>query len=174
MSQHRELIYSTLFQQLVDYLLAGTPGRSNGAIWTAGSSPTLVSPFLTGGRRKQPLGSLAANQYPAFWLIERGEQYRRTLMGGPANITLISYVQIETMAGADPNSASATQLNNLADAVEDAVEGPLSGTNQLDGLVLQSWISGREVITLASGPGTWSIQLMEIETILWGPRTGGV
>lgn len=165
MSQGREQIYSTLFTSLVNALLV-TPVQAPGAIWQAAGTPTLAKPFLVASRRTRPLGTLGKGQYPCFYFYEKGEEYQRRLIGGPPIVTFVSYIRLESNLGDDPNLVTAVEVNNLADAVEDAVEGALPGTNRLGGLVFECWISGREVVEVSTGPNRFSAQILEIETIV--------
>lgn len=173
--QQRELVYCALFG--VTPGLSPTPtGKGLLSLlptptysvpyWQAGAALTSNQPFAIAARRKVALGQAGLANYPALYLIEVGEEYTRQLMFGPPKVAFISHVQLESATGTDPSSVSASEINNLADVVEDAVEGPLPGTDNLGGLVMVSRINGREVVDVASGSGRWTIQILEVETIV--------
>jgi len=175
--QQRELVYCALFgvtpgpspMPTGKGLLSLVPSPTYSASapeWQAGAVLTSSKPFAIASRRKFALGQAGIANYPALYLIEVGEEYTRQLMFGPPKVTFISHVQLESATGTDPNSVSASEINNLADVVEDAVEGPLPGTDNLGGLVMVSRINGREVVDVASGSGRWTIQILEVETIV--------
>ncbi len=147
---NRETIYAALFAQLNASLLAP------------------VGPFMYSSRRYSPLGSIGTSQYPAFMLVERGEVYERKHTWAPAKISLLAHVVIQSVVGIDPNVIPATEINNLADAVETAVGIPsweLYPTPLLQ-LVHMAWINGREVVTPGSIKQQYSEQDIEVELIL--------
>ncbi len=147
----REAIYAALFAQLNATLLSANGG-----------------PFNYSSRRYQPLGSLSTSQYPAFFLVERGEMYDRKHLWAPAKVSLLAHVVIQSAIGIDPNVVTATEVNDLADAVESAVGVP-SWTKQptpLLGLVQIAWINGREIVVPGSIKQQYSEQDLEVELIL--------
>jgi len=147
----REAIYSALFTQLSAVLLAGTP-----------------PPFGYGGRRPVPIGQLAEEQYPAFALIEQGEMYDRTVLKAPARVTLMAMLQIVSLQGEVPDETNVTNLNNLADAVESALQDVAQTTAQniLGGLVQECWINHRQLVITGSFPQRQCTQNFLIEMVL--------
>jgi hypothetical protein len=152
----REAIYSALFAQLQAKLDA-----SNGG------------PFKFMSRRYSPPGSLPSSQYPALFLVEQGEMYERNRLFLPVRVTLLAHAVIQSLIGADPNSTPATEINNLADALETAVTTPdnLNGarTTTLSQLVQAAYINGRENQLIASASQMYSEQDAEIEMIISHP-----
>lgn len=160
MSVGRETIYSTFFSQLQTLVNAPT-GTGTG------------QPFNYCSRRYAPIGKLSITQYPSLFLVERGELYEWKLLYGPAKVTLVCHVVIQSQIAEDPNVVDATLINNLADAVEDCINDPgpggqLFGHNQLGNppLVQVVRISGREVVYLATQLGRFSEQDFEVELVV--------
>lgn len=173
--QNREAIYCAIFGVTPGLLptptgkglLSLVPSPAYSApFWQAGAPLTSSKPFAIASRRKIAVGQAGMGNYPGLYFLEVGEQYTRQLMFGPPKVTFISHVQLESLTGTDPTAVSASEINSLADVVEDAVEGPLPGTDNLGGAVLVSRINGREVVDVATGAGRLTIQILEIETIV--------
>lgn len=150
MSLGREAIYATFFAQLKSVLL----------------SP--AGPFLYLGRRSVAAGALPAEQYPAFFFLEIGEIYDRKVLLRPARVTLQATGVIQSMHGLIPDDSSTGEINNLADAVEDAVNSACGTTaqNTLNGLVQQAWIDSRQLTMPAMYSNVWSEQVMGITMVL--------
>ena len=176
MSIAREQIYFALFDQLQALSAAVNPDMSQTA--TPYLNPKVAAPpFMWADRRYRGLGKLGKNQYPALMMLERGEVYDRELIFGPAKVTLVAHIVVQTVFGEDPNAITATDLNNLFDAIENCIEtGPAaqfqSGNNKLgpnpDGsgpLVDVVRVSGREVMYDGSLASRWSEGTMEVEII---------
>jgi hypothetical protein len=146
----REAIYSTFFGQLQGVLLAPT------------------GPFGYMGRRAVSLGGLAPEQYPAFFFLEIGEIYDRKVLMRPARVTIQASGVIQSMHGLIPDDSSTADLNNLADAVEDAVNSACGRTaqNTLNGLVQEAWIDSRQMVLPATYANQWSEQVMGITMVL--------
>lgn len=146
----RERIYAGLFKVLELQLLA-----PNGT-------------FKFGSRRYRTVGSLGAEQYPAFFLTEVGEEYDRSELYRPAKVTLFSHITIHTSNGDDPTAITATQVNDLADEVEEAVTALALPTAQstLNGLVQEAWLNGRQAQVIASSPSRYSEQVLGLEIVL--------
>ncbi len=149
--------------------------------------PKVLAPtFVFGSRRPQVLGKLPLDQYPALQMLEKGERYDRTMMRGPAVVTLIAHIHIQTATGQDPSAIPATDANNYADLVEDLIETGAGqfgeGANRLvlnlpdsssgipgvinpNGPVFVTRTSGREVVYLADNDLVFSEQIIEVEVI---------
>jgi len=150
MALGREQIYSALFAQISALLL----------------SP--AGPFQYAGRRPVSIGTLGAEQYPAFVLVEKGEDYDRSRLFAPAKVTLFADLYIWTLQGDVPDESDVSNLNTLADAVEDAVQSACGQTaqNTLSGLVQEAWILGRQVVTPGSYAQRQSEQIMGLAVTL--------
>lgn len=146
----REAVYRALFNQISALLVAP------------------AGPFAYAGRRPVSLGTLAAEQYPAFVLVEKGEDYDRGRLFAPAKVTLFADLFIYSMMGDVPDESDVTNLNALADAVEDAVQNACGATaqNTLGGLVQEAWILGRQVVTPGSYAQRQSEQVMGLAMTL--------
>jgi hypothetical protein len=143
----REAIYAALFELLTQKLVAP------------------AGPFAFAARRYRPASQTGTANFPALYLIRGREEYRRELLYGPATVALQAQLRIQSVIGEDPNAVTETQMNDLADAVEDVVEnygGPL-GTQTLSGLVQVIQIKGAQLIADASGMGRYSEQTVVIE-----------
>jgi len=154
MSLGREAIYSTFFNQITQQLR------------------TPIGYFNYCGRRSVGVGGLSVGQYPAFFLLELGEDYDRTQLFAPAKVILHASGVIHSLVGAVPDETPVTVLNNLADQVEDAVQAACGSTaqNTLSGLVQQAWIAGRQVTIPPSYPNKWAVQIMSIDMVLPNSR----
>lgn len=150
MALGREVIYSALFAQISEQLLA-----PNGA-------------FNYAGRRAVSIGAIAAEQYPAFVLVEKGEIYDRSKLFAPTRVTLLADLYVYTLQGDVPDESDVSGLNVLADAVEDAVQAACGPTaqNTLAGLVQEAWINGRQVVTPGSYAQRQSEQVMELAVVV--------
>jgi hypothetical protein len=143
----REAIYAALFELLTANLLAP------------------AGPFAFAARRYRPASQTGTANFPAFYLIRGREEYRRELLYGPATVVLQAHVRIQSVIGDDPNAVTETQMNNLADAVENVIEnyGGELGTHTLGGLVQVIQIKGAQLIADASGMARYSEQTVVIE-----------
>lgn len=150
MALGREAIYQALFSQISALIMAP------------------AGPFQYAGRRPVSIGTLGAEQYPAFVLVERGENYDRSRLFAPAKVTLFADLFIYAMQGDVPDESDVSNLNALADAVEDAVEAACGATaqNVLGGLVQEAWILGRQVVTPGSYAQRQSEQVMGLAVTL--------
>lgn len=102
--------------------------------------------FNTITRRPQLDSDYNPPDFPVLGQIEDEELYEyRQGKGSPANRTLKAMFYIYTNVASDPNILPATQLNNLIDAVENALTPlPSPSNNQiqtLGNLVANAWIS---------------------------------
>lgn len=150
MAVGREAIYQAVFDQLNSVLLVANGG-----------------PFRFSSRRYAPVGTLGSGSYPAFFLTEMGEDYDRSVLFRPANVTLFAHVIIQTREQAK-NVITATEVNNLADAVEDALLAfvQTTGQNTLNGLVQEAWINSRQIQAIASIKAEFSEQDLTVEIVL--------
>jgi hypothetical protein len=148
--QGREAIYAALFTRIRDNvnskLGAGVP-----------SIQTFVRRFIPTSR---------VDLQPALLMLEVGE--RQELPGArgvPNKAILIAHCFIYTRDGADPNAVSASNLNNLLDAVEELVS-PQDGIEQtLGGLVHWTRLSGRQSIYEAAQDVTQATSVLEIQML---------
>jgi hypothetical protein len=126
------------------------------------------SPFKYCNRRYRPAGQQGQEEYPLFYCVGAGEEYDRSTLFAPAKITLFAHITIQTLDGDDPDVVPEIALNNLADAVEDAVTAVASRTGQsiLGGLVQEAWVNGRQTHNPATSSGRYSEQIMAVEMIL--------
>lgn len=179
----REQIYAQLFNELQTQCASANPDVA-AQIAAVGLTllPKVPSPaFAFGSRRWVAPGRLELNQYPALMLVEKGETFERELTYGPAKVTLVAHVHVQT-ASQDPNTIPATQANNLADVVQGVIEtgaGQYSpGASRLsvpgpsqdilglaNELVFVCRVTGREVIYLAEEAQVFSQQTFEVEII---------
>lgn len=149
MALGRENIYVAFFAQLNSILLTSVGGS-----------------FAYSSRRYKPLGNAAKELYPVFYLVEDGETYDRSVLFVPAKVILHSSIIIQTVTN-DPKSIPATELNNLADEVENAINsfcGP-TAQNILGGLVQEAWINNRQMKIAASIQERWSEQTLMIDLV---------
>jgi hypothetical protein len=153
MALGREAIYSALFGQISVLLLAP------------------VGPFNYAGRRPVSIGTIAAEQYPAFVLVEKGEMYERSRLFVPARVTLLADLFVYSLQGDVPDESNVSNLNGLADAVENAVQAACGPTaqNTLSGLVQDAWIEGRQIVTPGCFGQPRSEQVMGLSVVL--PRS---
>lgn len=152
---NREAVYAALFSGLIAQLDAKNGG-----------------PFATTSRRYWQSGTMPPEQLPALFFVEAGEIYDRAMLHGPLKVTLVVNLTIQSMLGLDPEAVSATEVNNLADAVDAAVTGlspsygsPSKGINTLGGLVGDAFLTGRQVDMISSGPKRFSMQTMQMWVI---------
>lgn len=150
MALGREAIYAALFSEISALLVAP------------------AGPFRYAGRRPVSLGMLAAEQYPAFVMIERGEEYDRSRIFAPAKVTLQADLVLYSLLGEVPDECAVRALNDLADAVENAVQQASGPTvqNTLGGLVQEAWILGRQVVTPGAYAERQSEQVMRLAATL--------
>ena len=100
--------------------------------------------FVTSSRRLKLWSSLSAGEKPAVFLVERSDAYVRGSEAVPEMVTMHAELFIYTDAGQDQSVIPSTILNNLIDAVDDALKADaLTGKQTLGGLVSHCWIEGR-------------------------------
>lgn len=150
----REAIYSAFFNQLSPILLQ-SPSNPSGL-------------FFYGGRRPVPDTQLGEEQYPAFFLLEQGEIYDRSVLFAPARVSLLCNLSVVSLQGEVPDETNVTNLNDLADAVENAIQSACQPTGQLilGGLVQQAWINHRTLTITGAYPQRMSKQNFGIEMVL--------
>jgi hypothetical protein len=153
MSIGREAIYSAFFAQISAILL---------------STATPPGPLQYMGRRPITESSLQQEQYPAGSFLEMGEIYDRSVLFAPAKVSLLANLSIISFQGEVPDETNVTVLNNLADAVEDAIQSACISTaqNVLGGLVQEAWINHRQLVIVGSYPQRISKQVFSIEMVL--------
>jgi hypothetical protein len=146
----REAIYSAFFAQLKAALVTPT------------------SPFNYAGRRPVPDTDLAEEQYPAFFMMEAGEIYDRSVLFAPARVSLLCTISVVSLQGEVPDETNVSNLNNLADAVESAIQDSVGPTADLTlgGLVQECWITHRTLTITGSSSQRQSKQNFGIEIVL--------
>lgn len=146
----REAIYSTFFAYMSNRLLTPT------------------GPFHTASRRRAPVATVQKENVPAFYLVEEGELYDRSVLLAPAKITLMAHIIVVGRYMDDPTLIPAIEINNLADAVEEAVNDVVLPTSQqiLGGLVQEAWINSRQIINTGSVQQRFSEQDILVELIV--------
>jgi hypothetical protein len=147
----RETIYKAFFDQIA-------------------ASPFLLAPngpFYVITRRPLTLMAGGECQYPMLQMREAGEIYDRTVLKAPARVTLLVQMVIQCIIEFDGDLV-VTQLNNLADAVEAAIQSACDVTaqNTLTGLVQEAWINHRAQITLPSQASRVAEQVIMVEIVL--------
>lgn len=149
----REAIWSAFFAQLNAILL---------------SSAMPPGPFNYSGRRPVTDQGLGAEQYPAFFLMETGEIYDRGVLYAPAKVSLLGNLSVVSDMGDIQDETAVTQLNNLADSVEDAIQSACGSTaqNTLSGLVQQAWINHRNLVITGSYPQRMAKMNFGVELVL--------
>lgn len=154
MSIGREAIYSALFAQLESILLS-----------TASPTP---GPLQYMDRRPVPESGLQQEEYPAGFLIEAGEIYDRSVRFRPATVHLLANLSVVSLQGEVPDVTDVITLNNLADAIEDAIQSACISTAQniLSGLVQEAWINHRQLTITGSYPQRISKQIFMVEMVL--------
>jgi len=102
--------------------------------------------FKTVGRRLQLWTSVTA--FPAVFVRHTGDHYVREAM--LAKVTINAEIWIYSKAGADPNVAPDTGLNELVDAVEAIMvpDTPMLNTLTLGGIlgVQHCWLEGESIL----------------------------
>lgn len=146
----RENIYSAFFAQLKAALVTPT------------------SPFNYAGRRLVPDTDLAEEQYPAFFMMEAGEIYDRSVLFAPARVSLLCTISVVSLQGEVPDETNVSNLNNLADAVESAIQDSVGPTADLTlgGLVQECWITHRTLTITGSSSQRQSKQNFGVEIVL--------
>jgi hypothetical protein len=106
--------------------------------------------FKTVGRVWVPSNKLDPPQLPALFMVENSEHAVQTAPGRPAkwlldvDVMIYAHNEGESQPAGAENYVPATALNNLLDAVENALT-PAAATNvqSLGGLVHHCWIEGK-------------------------------
>ena len=159
----REAIYSAFFTQLQSVLLSAQGAEGAGL-----PTPVTPGPFNYSGRRPVPDTDLAEAQYPAFFMMEAGEIYDRSVLFAPARVSLLCNLSIVSLQGEVPDESDASNLNALADAVESAIQDAAGPTADLTlgGLVAECWITHRTLTIIGSTAQRQSKQNFGVEIVL--------
>jgi hypothetical protein len=112
MISQREQIYAALFAQLQGALLAPT------------------GPFKTVSRRWQDPSQISPADRPAIYQVQKDELARTSVIGVPVVWKIGLDLVLYTGGDAEPNVVQSTELNNLLDAVEAALQSATSGLAQ--------------------------------------------
>src|SRR5215469_3154189 len=131
----REQIYSALFGVLQAALL----------------SP--AGPFKTVSRRWQDPAQIAPADRPALYQVQKDELAKTSVIGAPVLWKIGLDLVLYTAGDAEPNVVQSTELNNLLDAVELAVDNTTPGLAQsLGRLVTYCRIDGKiEIVENVQG-----------------------
>ena len=118
---NRELIFETLFN-----LVSG------------------IAPFVTTSREVRPWTDVMPSEQPALFMGQ-GNQNVIARIGLPSKYEMEVALYLYCNRGSDPAELAATQINNLIDAIQKALNptSPVTGVNTLGGLVFNCVIDGR-------------------------------
>lgn len=147
MTTQREQIYAALFALLQNSLLA-----------PAGA-------FKTVSRRWQDPSQISPADRPALYQVQKDELARTSVIGVPiawkVGVDLVLY----TAGDAEPNVIQSTELNNLLDAVEVAVQSAAPGLGQTLGRqVIYCRIDGKvEIVENVQGTMAMAVVPITIE-----------
>ena len=127
MNQPRETVYAALLAALEARL-----------------SP---SPFITVSRRLKPWTELAAEEQPALFQVQKGEDMQYIGRGLPPKYRLTVDLEVyayNTASNEDPSAPASSVLNPLLDAIETAfAPDPVTGVQTLGiANVSHCWIEG--------------------------------
>lgn len=96
----------------------------------------------TSGRRLK--FATDVSEQPALFLDDRGTEYDAHPTGLGPKRHMMADVWLYTNGGKNPDAVPATELNNMIDAIETALDpSPVTNTQTLGGLVVHCWIEGR-------------------------------
>lgn len=112
MTSQREQIYAALFAQLQSALLA----------------PTGL--FKTVSRRWQDPSQISPADRPAIYQVQKDELAKTSVIGVPVLWKIGLDLVLYTAGDAEPNVVQSTELNNLLDAVEAALQSATPGMTQ--------------------------------------------
>jgi hypothetical protein len=112
MTSQREQIYAALFAQLQSTLLA-----PNG-------------PFRTVSRRWQDPAQISPADRPAIYQVQKDELAHSSVIGAPIVWRIGLDLVVYTAGDAEPSSVPSSELNNLLDATEKAVQSAVPGVAQ--------------------------------------------
>ena len=104
----------------------------------------LVGQFVTTSRYLRSFDDVPAEQMPALFMTEAGEQWAKPGKGIPAKRTLAPHLVMYTSTS-QPNAVlPATLINALMDTVDEVIENPgnPSNTQTLGGLVEHVYLEG--------------------------------
>jgi len=101
------------------------------------------APFKTTSRRVKLWTDVNPGEKPALFLAQRNQSYAQGSTATPQAVTLKADIYVYTNVGKDPNTVPATQLNDILDAVDNALKGDaMTGNQTLGGKVHHCWIEG--------------------------------
>ncbi len=154
MALGREAIYAALFSALQKALLAPAPP---GFAQALRRPLNLAAPPLIG-------------TFPAFALVEAGEGYDRPSAFLPARVMLTPslYIYMMTTVKEPTDTTQTAAFNDLADAVEDAINDLADSTASvtLGGLVQKVRLGGRQVVTPPSEFNAVAAQRFALQIVL--------
>ena len=144
MIAQREQIYAALFTKLQTALL----------------SP--AGPFKTVSRRWQDPSQISPADRPALYQVQKDEMAKTSVIGVPVLWRIGLDLVLYTAGDAEPNVVQSTELNNLLDAVELAVDSATPGLAQsLGKLVTYCRIDGKVEI-VENVQGTMAIAVVPV------------
>ncbi len=112
MTSQREQIYAALFAQLQSALVAP------------------AGPFKTVSRRWQDPSQISPADRPALYQVQKDELANTSVIGVPVLWKIGLDLVLYTAGDAEPNVVQSTELNNLLDAVEVALQSTTPGLTQ--------------------------------------------
>jgi hypothetical protein len=118
------------------------------SIWSAAFNALSVSTgAVTKSRKLVPFDQVPAEQQPAIFLAQ-GKESHRPVAGRPAILTLYGELFLYTNTGSNTEIIASTQLNQMLDAIDDAMafDDVARGRCTLGGLVQHAWIEGDTII----------------------------
>ena len=147
MIAQREQIYAALFAQLQNALI----------------SP--VGPFKTVSRRWQDPSQISPADRPALYQVQKDEIGKTSVIGVPVLWKIGLDLVLYTAGDAEPNVVQSTELNNLLDSVELAVDSATPGLVQsLGRLVTYCRIDGKvEIVENVQGTMAMAVVPIVIE-----------
>ncbi len=112
MTSQREQIYAALFAQLQTAVLAP------------------AGPFKTVSRRWQDPSQISPADRPALYQVQKEELAKTSVIGVPVVWKIGLDLVLYTAGDAEPSVVQSTELNNLLDAVEVALQSTTPGLTQ--------------------------------------------
>ena len=114
-----------------------------------------------------PVSQLTPENQPALFLVEVGEKYVQEHLQIPPVVYLTAQLYICQFFSSAFTDVPATIVNNLLDALEDAlIPDPGVGVLTLGNLVQRAWISGRVTDSFPSTQGQQAISIVELSLLV--------
>jgi hypothetical protein len=147
MISQREQIYAALFTQLQGALLVPS------------------GPFKIVSRRWQDPSQISPADRPALYQVQKDEMARTSVIGIPVIWKIGLDLVLYTAGDAEPNVVPSTELNNLLDTVETALQNATPGLAQsLGKKVTYCRIEGKvEIVENVQGAMAMAVVPIQIE-----------